>query len=100
MLALRVVTPKTLEPGPIKFYVLTDQEKPSGLCRPYNIGQDYVFYFSEYRTTTTKVSERKKPWNELIANYSVGHLQPAEVPALRSGLGPESLDEARSSVHH
>jgi hypothetical protein len=95
ILALRVVTPKTLEPplGGIKFYVLTDQESASGLCNAYNIGQESVFYFSEYRTTNAKVSERKKQWNELVANFSVGHLAPSQSSSLRGPMGPAAIDD-------
>lgn len=68
------------------------------MCNAYNIAQDHVYYFSEYRTSSNKVPERKRQWNELVANYSVGHLAPVTQSRQHALAGPAALDDSVQSV--
>ncbi|PYI11977.1 hypothetical protein BO78DRAFT_382006 [Aspergillus sclerotiicarbonarius CBS 121057] len=72
-LPLRVVAPITNEhpKGGLKLYALTDMNPTTRLCNAHIIGQDVVFYFAEYRTGATNISNRRREWNERIMVRSV-----------------------------
>ena len=59
-----VVTPATdHEPDVVKLYVLVQLK--GGLCTPYSIGQEDVFYLRQYRDNTTS-KDRGPAWNRLV----------------------------------
>ena len=59
-----VVIPVTdHEPDAVKLYVLVQLK--GGLCTPYSIGQEDVFYLRQYRDNTT-TKDRGLAWNQLV----------------------------------
>lgn len=66
---LRVVVQVTNAGVATKLYVLL--EKTEGLCHPYSVSQESVFYFCEFREDSKAVEARKTAWNELVKRQSV-----------------------------
>ena len=65
-----VVTPiLDLAPEQLKFYVLLLPGK--GLCTPYTLAKDDVFYRFEYRNEEPNATKRRAAWRDLIAQQSV-----------------------------
>lgn len=73
-LAIRVVVQKAegVTNGGLKLYALTDIDTQSKLCNAFVTQQDSVFFFSEYRTSTTNYPDRKKEWIQKIARIAIG----------------------------
>jgi hypothetical protein len=74
-LPFRVVAPllqQDTEQGKtkLKLYVLMNQIE--GLCTPYVIHQDEVFYFNEFRTAATSNDERRQGWNRIVRGKALG----------------------------
>lgn len=92
-LAYRVVAQVPCHPQKsLKLYVLTDKERDSGLYNPSSIGQDSVFYFSEFRNNATTVAERKKDWNNKVAKLALPFSTNANNVGGREHFGPSSQD--------
>ena len=68
---LLAVTPLSEKDVDCKLYVLIDEGGRSGLRKPYNISQQEVFYFDEYRTDETTVPLRAKGWNLLVKKDAI-----------------------------
>ncbi|KIW15849.1 hypothetical protein PV08_05899 [Exophiala spinifera] len=65
-----VVTPITdAVPEQKKLYVLLAQK--AGLCTPYQISKDMVFWRWEYRSDDKSLSKRKVAWPNLMTQHSV-----------------------------
>jgi hypothetical protein len=71
--AVRVAAPlkDTAPVGGIRLYALVDQNSETGLCHALAVGQEKVYYFSEYRTDATSRNGRKKEWNEKVSEKSI-----------------------------
>ncbi|OAG43841.1 hypothetical protein AYO21_02068 [Fonsecaea monophora] len=65
-----VVTPiLDFSPEQLKLYVLLKPDK--GLCTPYSLAKDDVFFRFEYRDTEPNVSKRRTSWRKNISQHSV-----------------------------
>ncbi|KAL4907504.1 hypothetical protein BDW74DRAFT_176267 [Aspergillus multicolor] len=51
----------------VKFYALAEEDVTTGLCKPYPIPSEHVFFFPEFRTTASTLLRRKKTWISEVA---------------------------------
>jgi hypothetical protein len=66
-----LVVTEVLEEKPDGIQLWALAKPKNGLCKPYSIGQDLVFYRHEFRDSVSDVKKRSTSWNAKVAFYSV-----------------------------
>jgi hypothetical protein len=62
------------QPEQLKYYVLLEPDK--GLCTPYMVAKDDVFFRHEYRDAETNLAKRRGGWSKNVAQHSRAHGSP------------------------
>jgi hypothetical protein len=57
------------QPDGLQLYALLQPR--NGLCTPYSISRDFVFYRAEFRDNTTDIKNRHTNWNLRVVHHSV-----------------------------
>jgi hypothetical protein len=78
----------------LQTFVLLKQH--AGLCTPYMVAQDRVFYLSAFRDETNDLKHRGKNWNDMVAKHAI--LSSENAPSVKRIQMSKGRDQTKFQV--